>query len=57
MDGTSHKGPTTFAKAAPEPAPNTTVAVAIATSNWVPELMKAIVTTSLWLNFRSQAIT
>jgi len=35
------------AKAAPEPAPNTTLAVAIATSNWVPELIKAIVTASL----------
>lgn len=47
MDGTFHKGPTTVAKAAPEAAPNTTVAVAIATSNWFPELIKAIVTASL----------
>ncbi|NHV99459.1 MAG: hypothetical protein HA496_07395 [Thaumarchaeota archaeon] len=35
IDGASHRGPTTVARAAPELTPNTSVAVAIATSNWL----------------------
>jgi len=40
-------GSASVAKAAPEPVPNMTAAVAVATSIQAPELIKAIVTVSL----------